>query len=404
MQELLRNRPVDERITIQSLRREYSISLCHLTVIQRGHQGALQLLTQPGQNQSENQSRADCLTAAAHFGNITYAGTLLRGGAQADQASPLFGWPLQVAAAQGHTALCQLLMRHGAHPKDPMTEMPLRKQNSEAVIGLGTALQAAAWFGCIETIRLFLRTTGNKSWGSDHDLERTVGSAVRSGNQEILDMLLYKSCKRHNRRIWRYILMQACEYNHPHFITRAVRLKTIPDFTKPRGIRWSLEPILLTPMEAAASRGHDTIVAQLLEKGAVAFDEEDIHGLIYPLELAARRGFVSVARVLLGDKPARGVKQIRIHDAQVEAARKGHAEFIEYLLWRGDTGPSQTAMRLAAQQSHWDVVRLLAAHGGDYSILWKSERIRSAFPWQMADQRLGSLRMLQRTAVGFISF
>ncbi|KAF7519499.1 hypothetical protein G7054_g13078 [Neopestalotiopsis clavispora] len=128
------------------------------------------------------------------------------------------------------------------------------------------------------------------------------------------------------------------------------------------------------PLLFAAKHGYDTVVSQMLEKGAFIEacnpEEYDEERNMTSLFLAAMNGHETVVKILLEN----GAKMSR-HDRRqgtplAWAARNGHSSVVQLLVENGsdiedDALKGRTPLSWAASKGHAAIVRLLLEHGAD---------------------------------------
>jgi ankyrin repeat protein len=127
-----------------------------------------------------------------------------------------------------------------------------------------------------------------------------------------------------------------------------------------------------TALFLAAQRGRTGAVAALLRRGADARLATD-RGVL-PLHIAAERGHLEVAKLLLAHGSPVDISTPYNRDSPLhDAAQNGHDEIVALLLDRG-ADPSHvdrmgnTPLHVASHSGHAAVVRRLVAHGADPTI------------------------------------
>ncbi|KAF3019733.1 hypothetical protein E8E14_009489 [Neopestalotiopsis sp. 37M] len=130
------------------------------------------------------------------------------------------------------------------------------------------------------------------------------------------------------------------------------------------------------PLLFAAEHGYDSLVKQMLEKGAgidiyypEEYNKKKKH--MTPLLLAAMNGHETVVEILL----KRGANMSRSYYGRsgtplAWAARNGHSSVVQLLVKKGsdiedDALEKRTPLSWAASRGHEDIVRLLLKHGAD---------------------------------------
>ena len=123
-----------------------------------------------------------------------------------------------------------------------------------------------------------------------------------------------------------------------------------------------------TALAWAAVRGHEDVVAIILQQKDAEADTPDTEGGLTPLCLAALKGHEGVVKMLLGreDVNPNTASTIDGSTPLALAARGGHEGIVKLLLGREDVNPNtadtrdgSTPLALAAMEGHEGVVKLL---------------------------------------------
>lgn len=124
----------------------------------------------------------------------------------------------------------------------------------------------------------------------------------------------------------------------------------------------------------AAKNGHKSIVRLLLDRGAL-IDGKGHFGLS-PLQIAAGCGHLAVVRLLLDRGANVNATSVTGTTALMDAAFNGRTEIVRLLLERGADADMKTviwkdtAMRLAKQKNHDEVVKILKSYRTGLRKLW----------------------------------
>jgi len=124
-----------------------------------------------------------------------------------------------------------------------------------------------------------------------------------------------------------------------------------------------------TPLAWAAEAGHETIVRELLRRGASPErDRPEYDETPGPLQEAAAGGHVGVVKVLIDAGAEIDEESEYISSALELAARNGHVNVVEILLDRGARTdpvdpPRKDVVHEATANGHVDVVALLIERG-----------------------------------------
>lgn len=116
----------------------------------------------------------------------------------------------------------------------------------------------------------------------------------------------------------------------------------------------------LSPLEVAVSEGHEAIVQYLIQAGANV-------NRPFVLTIAAERGYVKIAKLLLDAGAYVDLYQYPRNSALMAASQQGHQDIVRLLLQHAAYTQSRnaqgfTALDLAQQAGHQDIVKLLTAY------------------------------------------
>jgi uncharacterized protein len=282
----------------------------------RGHEDIARMLLEAGANvKARKKDGTTALIRAAASGHQGLVSLLLDNGSHIDEKDNLGRTSLMWAASQGGEPVVRLLLSRGANVNI-----------HSSGIGDG-ALHRACIKGCISTVRLLV------DCGADVDSAGIKGStplmwAAKKGYEAVVQFLLAKGAK--------------------------------VDCKDDEGA---------TAITVAAVEGHDGIVRLLLAK---CLDKKEIidaksNGLT-PLHLAIMKGHERVVGSLLNGGASVESKFISGSGEQFNmlhlAADTGHKGIVRMLLdkgaeWNAKNGVGATALDLARNQGHMEVVLLL---------------------------------------------
>ncbi|KAJ5153393.1 ankyrin repeat-containing domain protein [Penicillium canariense] len=289
--------------------------------------------------------------------------------------------PLLFAAQMGHTDIARLLLDHGANPepREQVDRSPLlqaAKNGHEAVLCLllnrfSDQRHDSQKSKRTPAPRLVFDEDEECACGPD-TLPEALTVAAANGHAKIVDILLHRGaevnalCRSHNpvtvaakngdEATIRVLIEHGFDINHDGLCDRYFR----------------------TPLGLGIAGGHSGVVKLLLEQGAVI--EEDT-----ALVAAAECGRVEIMALLLEHGARLSSHQIlNLIKAAAEknnfampllwAAKQGYTPMVETLLEEQGFDIDEkhqiygtTALSLAAQQGHSDVVQVLLARGANQS-------------------------------------
>ncbi|KAJ0425196.1 hypothetical protein BJY00DRAFT_308523 [Aspergillus carlsbadensis] len=323
----------------------------HITQYHSSNQGNCQTtFPQP------RPTRQDTLCAAAERGDFDLVQKHIDNGANVNEATRSKGarTPLYLAAQNGHLAICDLLMRHGAdihygfgswrlhalttaikNGNDDIVRYLLDK--SISLQGRPTALECATGFGRLEIVKCIIAKFGCRL--EPYELGYALWIASERGNVELAILIIELVQSRSTEELSATVNWQG-DVSH-----RSRSGQVIPSLTQP--VRWQngKAPIKIatihTPLHAAARNGHYDLVQLLLRmkanpSPAYLLSPEKLADLTWatPLFDAARNGHTEVVRLLLEavadpNEPCGWVAPLHI------AFQNGHTGTVQLLLESG---------------------------------------------------------------------
>ncbi|XP_070206581.1 uncharacterized protein [Littorina saxatilis] len=261
---------------------------------------------------------------------------------------PTYITSLCVASKNGHTAVAQLLLEHGAQANKDEQER--------------TALHFACENNRVEVVRLLLEHGANPD-GSEAQKESPLHLACKHSNSVIVGLLIAKGANVNTAN--------ASEQSPLHFACSNANAEVV-DTLITRGADINVTDIFkLTPLHFACNFGL-THIAALLIKHGVKLDCED-HWKRTPLYMACDNGHESVATLLIFHRaPVSSVtekKRTLLHPA----SRAGVASMVQLLIRQGvdvlatDTD-NKNGLHVASANGHLDIVEQLLEVGLDVSL------------------------------------
>ena len=228
------------------------------------------------------------LAAAAFLGDQKLVEALLRSGLNPNNASNLFGTPLQAAATNGQIETVRYLLRNGAGVNHFPRYRPFAKKTPIDGVSMPyTALQAAAEGGYGSLVRLFCAPEyGLLKSGKEYS--NAIVAAARGGHEAIVDYLMQEGTEFGISEL-RICILQEALWNGNIQLVSAMLDAGADVNDNSCG--------LVLPLNISASQGHDEIVRLLLARGARLEDRSDSR--TPPLSSAAITGWIQTARTLL---------------------------------------------------------------------------------------------------------
>ncbi len=252
---------------------------------------------------------------------------------------------LVVAAQNGHTAIVQTLLAHGANVNQ-----------AEEQRGAPPLLQAA--FKGHMTIVETLLAHGAEVNQADKVGDTPLLLAAQDGHTDIVQALLAHGAEVNKAdKVGDTPLLLAAENGHTTIVQALLAHDANVNHANQDGD---------TPLKQAAQNGHTDIVQALLTYGANV-NQANQKG-ITPLLLAAQDGHTDIVQALL--TYGANVNQANQEDITPlrQAAQNGHTAIVQALLDHGANvnhanQDGLTPLRQAAQDGHMDIVQALLAHG-----------------------------------------
>ncbi|KAK4171463.1 ankyrin repeat-containing domain protein [Triangularia setosa] len=253
----------------------------------------------------------NALTASAYDGTMTILQMLLAHGAQI--AAPE-GYPLQVAALNGHVDIVQSLLQLGA---DPNAFHPVLRH--------GTALQAACVVGETQIVKLLLSRHADPNVGGG-EFTNPLTAATSNGHGEIVRLLLEAGANPNQPGGFdgSYPLINAATSLPASFLELLIQAGAKVD---------AQDPDEDTALIISAFYGDTDCVTTLLRHGADVNLSGAHHGS--PLHAAASRGFVETCRVLLDHGANPHTLAGPFYTVLQAAAASGDADCVKLTLDRG---------------------------------------------------------------------
>ena len=233
--------------------------------------------------------------------NVNLARTALRCGANVDGSRevPLPFTPLVAATVAEHPAMVNLLLEHGADPDRPVCATALDPCPANAMPG-ERALHIAARSGNAEIVQLLLERSGADLKATD-DAGYTPLMAACGGKAcvEVVRLLLEAGSDPALADERGFIPLHVVAGNgcSPELVDML--------YSKAPATLNHCVALGQTPLTAACNGGHERIVSKLLSLGATQLPPDGSEN--FPLVLAAKNGAVGVVRTLLGEGGTRAV-------------------------------------------------------------------------------------------------
>ncbi|KAI2888180.1 hypothetical protein CBS63078_10542 [Aspergillus niger] len=198
--------------------------------------------------------------------------------------------PLFLAAMNGHLAVCDILVRHGAYPS-------YQPSSAKAI------LLAAIEHEKEDIVRYLIDVVGApcRSRNEEEWSGSILQAATATGNPEILKIVLNNTRERFQASEIKYALLLAAERGYTDSVREMIKSNTINSLAD-----LGLGPVRKrTPLHVAAESGHIEVVRLLIDSGKMYPDPEGTFDGS-PVQLAIQRGHLSEAMVLFEFDPRFG--------------------------------------------------------------------------------------------------
>lgn len=291
------------------------------------------------------------LYTAAIEGHAAVVSKLIGEGANVNAQGGLFGNALQAASSRGHKGVIQVLLGRGAD---------INAQGGH----FGTALQAASVEGSETIVQVLLEGGADVNAQGGH-YGNALQAASHGWSETIVRSLLDSGADVNAQGGWYGSALQAASEGRSEAIVRLL-LDRGAD-TNARGGRWGGDAL-----QVASYDGNEAVVRLLLERGA---DLGIIDGEFSALHMASSQGLAEVVRILL-EKVSKGERQVNINavdecgrTALILASQEGHLDIVQELLAEGadlnvEGYDGDTALSLALEQCDSRVVKFLLDQEG----------------------------------------
>jgi ankyrin repeat protein len=329
----------------------------HATLFEEGHIEVAKLLIERGADVNAlDEEKWTPLHFASRFGHLDVAKWLLAHGASVNSQKK-DGWtPLHSAAYRGHFQIARILLDHKAR---------VNIRDNDGRTPLHRAFESPESTGQSEVVRLLL----------DHNADLHVGD--NSGNSPLHFAAFHW---RGSPEVARILLECNAEVNsRNHDGSSPLLLASNSDVA-----RLLLADVHVddnkgnTPLQYAARRGHLEVARKLLEFNDAEVNSRNHHGST-PLLIASEYGHTEVVRLLLdhnadvdvrdGDGDGDTPLHCAAFGGQLEVARILLLELNVEVNSRNDEG--STPLHLASQgrrEGNPDIVQLLLDHGADAQV------------------------------------
>lgn len=239
--------------------------------------------------------------SAAH-GYVTICDLLLDNGAQLESRGSQSKTALQLTAEAGHFEVVErLLKRSNLKPNDA---------------GFLTAFYAAVEAGQVRIAESFL-SKGVSLKGLKNDSHRPVTLAAKSGNLEMLDIMITRKCRiKEKDANGSTALHFAAHHGHPQVIIKAVTAKKE------------------TPLHLSVKGRHFAATEILLRSKCAPISLKDSQGQ-EPLHFAVRDGLVDIVNLLLSSNASIATENTYGWRPVHIAIAYGHTGLVEQLFSRG---------------------------------------------------------------------
>ncbi|KAJ9360367.1 hypothetical protein DTO027B9_1351 [Paecilomyces variotii] len=345
------------------------------------------LLQDCGDINEEKGYFGNAIAAAIASRKLTLLQAVVDAGANLDSRGR-FGFPLRAAAIANHVEMTKYLLEKGLDPN-------VRDEE------LGDALQAAASLGNVDIMLLLLAHNAFVDGFGGH-FGNTLQAASFNAHEQAVRLLIEhgasldrKEDMLHGRyrdalqaavyaghqKIVELLLAAGADLN-PHRTDRSVLFNRLPNLFNTNALPRSRAgsgnldlPTSLGPLEIAARRGNVSLVNALLSKGA---DIDADSGCSYTaLEIAAFWGHLAVVETLLDHGADINAVRQALGTPLQAALEGGHFDVAELLLSRGAEIDKNwtinwfprtnygSCLQVFSERGHLETVRFLVDHNAD---------------------------------------
>ena len=334
-----------------------------LQASQNGQVEVVQALLEHGAEPSQFNQRngAFSLVMASQQGYAKVVQALLEHGADPNQAEPREGaFPLILATQNSHAEVVQALLCRGADPNQVAArvgEFPLLR---------------AAENGHVEIVQVLL-----DGGAEPNQVNLVTGAfpllmAAQGGHSGVVRLLLEKGAKvdKTDSMHGGFSLLQASLNDHEEVIDILLEWKANPNRESPTGGDF--------PLILAAEKNCINAVRALL-KGKAAVNKKNTlkkaqqYGT-FPLLMAARNGHLDVVKALIDAGANLNMSRKKTGNFPLQnASQNGHVEVVQELLYHGanlnqvNLNTGAFPLLVAAMNNHVAVVELLLARGANWN-------------------------------------
>ncbi|XP_031973260.1 ankyrin-3-like isoform X1 [Corvus moneduloides] len=288
--------------------------------VQRNLHGVVAALVDRGTDiNARNEIHYTPLLLACEMGKAESAQVLMEKGANLEIRTPAADTALHLAVRAGAASIADLLLRKGM-------DTNVRNQAEEAPLHIAALQNKGALVG-------LLVNAGAKTNTVTKDFATPLHIASQRGHADVARQLLHHKA---------HVNAQDKQAKSPLHLAAEQGDKTMAEMLlKARADPNAQDKEKKTPLHAAATRGHLSIVEVLLaNKGRAG--AKDMDGCT-PLHYATMKGNIDIVKILLASE-----KNKNIDDRNI---------------WR------KTALHIAAEYGHGEVINLLLSHGAAINAL-----------------------------------